>query len=330
MSLRVRVLEEIRAVVSFDAFAWLMTDPQTCVGHAPLADVPNVADLPYLIRLKYLTKLNRWTTITSPPVARLAAATGGDLARSLLWRDLLCQYEVVDVASTVFKDQFGCWGFLDLWRSGSTATFNEGEATFLADIAVDVTAALRSGQASTLVAMSSDEAKRVGPVVLLLSPGLTVLAQTPETEQYLRTLVPSPTERSPIPAAAFNVGAQLLAVEAGTDHSPPMARMHLGDGAWVTVRAARIGSSPDENARNIAISIEAIAPSERLVIFALSFGLSPRETELLTHLARGSDTRTVALHMFLSEHTVQDHLKSIFAKTCTHNRGTLVSRAVGA
>jgi len=34
--------------------------------------------------------------------------------------------------------------------------------------------------------------------------------------------------------------------------------------------------------------------------------------------------------MFLSEHTVQDHLKSIFAKTSTHNRRTLLSRAVGS
>jgi DNA-binding CsgD family transcriptional regulator len=33
--------------------------------------------------------------------------------------------------------------------------------------------------------------------------------------------------------------------------------------------------------------------------------------------------------MFLSAHTVQDHLKSIFAKTSTHNRRTLLSRALG-
>ncbi|MGB7979871.1 MAG: LuxR C-terminal-related transcriptional regulator [Candidatus Nanopelagicales bacterium] len=33
--------------------------------------------------------------------------------------------------------------------------------------------------------------------------------------------------------------------------------------------------------------------------------------------------------MFLSEHTVQDHLKSIFAKTDVHNRRQLVARATG-
>jgi DNA-binding CsgD family transcriptional regulator len=33
--------------------------------------------------------------------------------------------------------------------------------------------------------------------------------------------------------------------------------------------------------------------------------------------------------MFLSEHTVQDHLKSIFAKTATHTRRTLLARVLG-
>jgi DNA-binding CsgD family transcriptional regulator len=33
--------------------------------------------------------------------------------------------------------------------------------------------------------------------------------------------------------------------------------------------------------------------------------------------------------MFLSENTVQDHLKSIFAKTGTTNRRTLLARVVG-
>ena len=69
-----------------------------------------------LIALKYLTRINRWTTLDGAPVALLQEATGGDLSLSLLWHDLLCGYGVSDVASLVFRDGFGCWGFLDLWR----------------------------------------------------------------------------------------------------------------------------------------------------------------------------------------------------------------------
>ena len=58
-------------------------------------------------------------------------------------------------------------------------------------------------------------------------------------------------------------------------------------------------------------------------------GLSPRETELLEAVASGSPTRELAARLFVSEHTVQDHLKSIFARTGTRNRRTLLSRLAG-
>jgi len=70
-------------------------------------------------------------------------------------------------------------------------------------------------------------------------------------------------------------------------------------------------------------------PAERTAVFGRAFGLSAREAELLSHLVTGSDTRRIAQRMFLSEHTVQDHLKSIFAKTATRNRRTLLARATG-
>ena len=73
-ALRLQLLAEIRQVVSFDAYAWLLTDPQTSVGSAPLADVPCLPELPRLIRLKYLTEVNRWTTLRGTPVALLQAS----------------------------------------------------------------------------------------------------------------------------------------------------------------------------------------------------------------------------------------------------------------
>jgi len=62
-TLRLELLEAISRVVGFDAYAWLVTDPETSVGCAPLADVPCLAQLPELIRLKYLTTVNRWTAL---------------------------------------------------------------------------------------------------------------------------------------------------------------------------------------------------------------------------------------------------------------------------
>ncbi len=325
--LRLRVVDELRSAIGFDAYAFVLTDPHTCVGSSPLADVPGLHELPRLIRLKYLTRINRWTELGDPPVGLLRVATAGDPGRSLLWKDMLAQYDIEDVASVVFRDRFGCWGFLDLWRAGAGNRFHPDEAALLSDIAGAVTSALRRTQSDTFVARSPAVPR--GPLVLLLSPDLDVVSQTPETHEFLRTLVPPVEDRPPIPASAYNVAAQLLASEAGVDSHPSRTRVHLSGGLWLTLRAARIGAASSGD-NGIAVTIEQTPPSERVDLFARACGLSPRESELVGLLVTGCDTREVAARMLVSEHTVQDHLKSVFAKTMTNNRRTLLARALGS
>jgi DNA-binding CsgD family transcriptional regulator len=320
------MLEEISRNVSFDAYAWLLTDPETEVGCDPIADVPCMPQLPKLIRLKYATETNRWTSMSSP-VARLLDATGGKPAQSLLWRELLAAYDVVDIASLVFRDRFGCWGFLDLWRIRHAEPFTKRDAEYLRAIAVPVTEALRGAQAQTFHFAEAAKAPG-GPAILVLSPDLVVRAQTPETEAHLRALVPPPGDRQPIPAGAYNVGSQLRACEDGVDSHPPSARVHLGQGVWLTLRAARIVETDKPDA-DIAVTLEPTSTNERMALFNLAHGLSIREAEIVAACARGMNTRGLAQELFVSENTIQDHFKSIFAKTGTRSRGELLAIARG-
>jgi DNA-binding CsgD family transcriptional regulator len=328
-TLRVEVLALLRQAIGFDAYVWLLTDPETSVGSAPLADVPCLPELPRLIRLKYLTTVNRWTSMLTP-TASLHQATGGDLARSLMWRCLLNRYQVTDIATSVHRDRFGCWAFLDLWRLRGAPPFGAADLEFLHAVAGPLSTALRRSQAVAFAAGRPGEHASAGPVVLLLSPALDVRAQTPQTEQYLRLLVPpDAAAQAPVPAGAYNVAAQLLAREAGVDSNPPLARVHLGSSHWLTLRAARMDSAQPVPERDIAVTIETTAPGGRVSLFARACGLSSREAELLGHVRTGASTRDIARLMFLSEHTVQDHLKSIFAKTDTRTRRTLLARVLG-
>jgi len=306
------VLAELRRSVPFDAYAWVVTDPETNVGTSPLAEVRS--PLPALIRAKYLTSVNRWTTLPARRAVGLA-----EPAESLVWRETQRQHGVTDVASVRHADRYGCWAFLDLWRVGGR--FSTAELDFLSTVAAPMTAMARGLQARAFD-RSTEAPDPGGPVVLVLSPDLEVRAQTATTDAYLRALIPPTDERPPIPAAAYNVAAQLLAVEAGVDDHPPMARVHLAPGRWVTLRAERL-------AGDIAVTMERSSPAERLAVFRRAMGLSAREGELLAHLAEGHATADVARLMVLSEHTVQDHIKAIFAKTQSHSRAALLSRING-
>lgn len=280
--------------------------------------------------MKYCTAVNRWTALGERSVALLQEATGGDLAQSLIWRDLLAYHGVHDAASVVFADRFGYWAFLELWRSQTVGHFRPEEAAFLADLAEPLTLALRRCQAGAFIARSARELPRVGPVVLVLSPELEVLSQTAEAAEYLRVLIPPAPGREPIPAVAYNVAAQLLAVEAGVDENVPSARVHVADGVWVTARAARLGGPGPLRGHDIAVTLEESSGAERIDVFGRTFGLTIRERELIDHLAQGRDTREIAQRMFVSENTVQDHLKSIFAKTAARSRRALLARALGS
>ncbi len=325
-ALRLAFLDEIKSKVAFDAFAWLMTDPVTMVGSSPVADIPGLPfdQLPRLIRLKYSTPVARWTAPDRPAVTSLVAATDGDLARSVVWRDLMADHGVVDVASMVFADRFGCWAFLDLWRTAPAEPFLPGELAHLGSLVAPITEALRRSQATTLLHPCESSFTPTGPAVMVLSPDLEVRAQTPETERILRKLVPPSGGAQPVPAAAYNVGAQLLALEGGIDSHPAVARVHVQAERWVTLRAARMVDQLD-----IAVTVEDIAPDDRVDLFIRAVGLSAREAELVQLLRNGRSTRQAATEMVLSPHTVGDHLKSVFAKAGCRSRGELLARATG-
>jgi DNA-binding CsgD family transcriptional regulator len=332
-SLRLQVLAVLREVIDFDAYVWLLTDPVTTVGAAPLADVPCLPELPALIKAKYATTVNRWTILQMQrsPVGTLRNATSGQPQRSLMWRDVLCRYGIGDLASVVFADQFGCWGFLDLWRNSARGSFGPADAGFLAAAAAPLTTALRNCQARTFLDPATQHRPDLGPVVLTLDDELRITSRTAASRGWLDALLPPRADERAIPASVYNVAAQLLAVEQGVDAHPAAARTHLADGFWLALRAARL--SPDEppasGAATIVVTLEESSAGQRIELFGRAFGLSAREFELLGLLATGSDTRRMAREMSLSEHTIQDHLKSIFAKTGAHDRVTVLSRALG-
>ena len=54
--------------------------------------------------------------------------------------------------------------------------------------------------------------------------------------------------------------------------------------------------------------------------------LSKRELEVACHLLDGKTYREIASGLFVSPHTVRDHIKAIYAKLEVHSRAELVKK----
>jgi DNA-binding CsgD family transcriptional regulator len=113
--------------------------------------------------------------------------------------------------------------------------------------------------------------------------------------------------------------------EAGRDPSPMRVRMRSPGGAWTTLIAESLPGRP-------AISVVAMATdaAQLLPLQMAAFGLTDRETQVVQTVLEGLDTRAIADRLSISVLTVQDHLKSVFAKTGVHSRRQLATLLIGA
>lgn len=73
----------------------------------------------------------------------------------------------------------------------------------------------------------------------------------------------------------------------------------------------------------VSVVVEHPRPIQLSPLIVAAYQLSPREREVAELVLDGLLTKQIARRLQISEYTVQDHLKSIFAKTGTATRGEL-------
>lgn len=100
----------------------------------------------------------------------------------------------------------------------------------------------------------------------------------------------------------------------------------LSDGSVLACELLRLRDEAREDPGFVAL-LQPLAPATEphLAEIASTYQLSPREREVLALLAAGLATPAIAEKMGISQHTVRDHLKSLFRKTGASSRSKLMS-----
>lgn len=79
-------------------------------------------------------------------------------------------------------------------------------------------------------------------------------------------------------------------------------------------------------ARRTAVIIEPAHPARISPLLMSAYGLTEREQEVTRLVLRGDSTAQIADELFVSTHTVQQHLKGVFEKTGVRSRRDLVGK----
>jgi DNA-binding CsgD family transcriptional regulator len=300
-----------------DSSCWHAVDPSTLVETRystermppPSAYVAEIAYLPGDFNsFAELTRATRHSGV-------LSEATGGDLRRSRRYRDLLEPMGIDGELRTAFVVDGASWGCASFFRHDD---FSADDRDFVNVLAPLLGLCFR---AAGVHARPSGPGADLWPGVITFDGNRRVESHTPATANWLQELgFDGSPSADPLP---FEVMALVERVRSTGNETS--ARVLGESGRWMQIHAAPATQGVDWGQR-VAVVLQAAAVPSIAPLISAAYGLTHRERELTELVLQGCDTREIAGRLQMSPHTVQSHLKSIFAKVGIRSRRELVGR----
>jgi DNA-binding CsgD family transcriptional regulator len=321
-SVQREAIADLRRVIGFDRWSWPLADPRTLLPLGPgVAQHDYGPSVPRVLELEYsggdfatMDVLAR----RSAPAGSLMRETGGDLARSPRWDEVLRTIGIGDEAVVACRDPFGCWGWIKAYRDAGERPFDDEDLKLLASAGASLSPALRRGFTA---AAPGNLHEPPAPGVIVLNPDLSVASRTAGARAWIDALplaglfaawgiLPATIYPAATRARGSGAIAEARALERGMD------------GRWVMIEAAPLEG---DGAAKIAITLRAAGPAETFDLLCRAYTLTRRERDIVRALVAGLDTRGLTDRLVISRHTVQDHLKSVFQKVGVRSRRELLA-----
>lgn len=258
------------------------------------------------------------------PAAGVHLLTGGQLERSgRMSRFMVPKFGFGDEARLIFRDGRQAWGAMALFRGADDQPFDADEIDFLASLSQVFARGVRTGMLARL-ATSSPVTETAGPAVLIVGADDEILQLSPGAEARLRELLDGDAAGDPLAPVSALVGAARR-FGRGETAVQPRCRIRATSGQWMVLHAAPLSGMGDRFGE-VVVTIEEARPPEIVALVVAAFDLTPRERDVTQLVLQGSDTKEIAATQHVSSYTVQDHLKSIFAKADVRSRRELIAR----
>jgi DNA-binding CsgD family transcriptional regulator len=316
------VKERLDRVVPNDGDFYASADPAFGLAMgAGVSTLPHEICAPFWDYEFFVPDYTKYSDLAAGPrlAADLHQATGGRPERSARWRNFSDQHGLDAELRASFTVDGATWGMAQLNRYAGSAPFSEAEVELVSDIAPIVARGLR---AALMTHPGTASAER-GPGMAILDGDGRLLSMTDEAATWLDDLPTATFAQRQADVLPFEIAILALAARArhAAGEAPPRMRMCTSDGVWVLVHASVLSGADG----NVALVIEPAKASEVAPLIIEAYGLTPRELEVTQMIARGRKTNDIAGELFLSPHTIRDHVKAIFEKVGVSSRGELVA-----
>jgi DNA-binding CsgD family transcriptional regulator len=310
--------EAVAQVVPTDRWCAFAVDPATLVATNGFHDEGVSSHvLPRLLELEHgSTDFNQLPALarSRAGVATLGVATGGDLAASARWRDVIVPSGLTHEMRAVFRDGGRVWGALVLLRADNAEDFTPDEARFIGRVSPTVAAGFRA----VLVRQHfdhGDDAREAG-ILMLSGDPLQIRTATSAARQWLDELDDG-RFGDHLPTSVVSAAQAALSKGFGT----VTVRTRTRAGRWLTMTAEQT-----EGSGVVGVIVQPSRPAEIAQIVGAAHGLTPRESDIVLLVAAGHTNSEIARLLTMSAYTVADHLKRVFTKLGVASRGELTSK----
>jgi DNA-binding CsgD family transcriptional regulator len=319
LALERAVAGQIGRVMPFDLWCGLTTDPAT--GHPtggyhdeglPQQHLPRLIEIESAAEADVIALRNLASEVVA--TRTLGSATDGDPARSVRYRDVLEPAGIAHEVRTVFRGDGGSWGAAVFMRGPDEDDFSPAEVELLASVSRVVAEGIRR---STVLTTYCAEAA-AGPGLLLCSVGvrITVDHASESARQWLAEIDDALVDDLPSAVASL---------VHSTHHRAPgygerRARIRTRAGRWLSLHAERLGPTV------VSVIVEPTRAQEIASLLADAFRLTARERDVAALAVRGLSNAQIGAELYLSPHTVNDHLKRVFDKAAVSGRTELAAK----
>ncbi|MFD8693088.1 LuxR C-terminal-related transcriptional regulator [Streptomyces sp. NPDC059651] len=308
---------------------WYTVDPASLLVTSHFrqgkADVPEVLLEELVFHEHFSDDVNRIVDISrsASGIAAIHEANGGGPGASTRWRRSLTVGSDQELRVSLRTRSKEAWGALSLYREAGRPPFDTDVRTLLRTVAPQLALAVRQAH---LPIGAHDHGTADTPGLIVLDRGSKVRAASPGIERWLGRLPDGDWSAGRLPSAVLSVAATALrAADREEGAVPaPLARVAGRSGGWLALHGVHLSTAGGAGTHEAAVVIEYAHPERVLPLLMSAYGLTDRERDVVRLSLQGRSTAQIAEYLVVSTHTVQQHLKSIFAKTGVRSRRDLV------